>query len=146
MKITRENLEVNIAELKPYEKNARTHSDKQIKQLVESIKEFGFTNPILIDEDNGVIAGHGRLAAAIKLGSKKLPAVKLCGLTAAQKRALVIADNKLAEKLCPRLSENEILLAEVSIGTSTLPGLETLNVKATFLPRFTTFGSKEKLL
>lgn len=80
----------------PYARNARTHSEEQINQIAASIKEFGFTTPILVDEDNGVIAGHGRLSAAIKLGLETVPAIRLVGLSEAKKRALVIADNKLA--------------------------------------------------
>ena len=97
MKITRENVEVKISALKPYDKNARTHSARQIDQLVASIKEFGFTNPILIDQTNGVIAGYGRALAGAKAGMTTVPAVRLTGLTETQKKALVIADNRLAE-------------------------------------------------
>jgi len=80
----------------PYINNSRTHSDEQIAQVSASIKEFGFTNPILIDEDNGIIAGHGRLLAARKLGLDTVPTITLKGLTDAQKKAYVIADNQLA--------------------------------------------------
>lgn len=80
----------------PYARNARTHSEQQVNQLAASMREFGFTNPVLVDEQNGLIAGHGRLQAAIKLGLAQVPAIRLEGLTEAQKRALVIADNKLA--------------------------------------------------
>lgn len=80
----------------PYARNSRTHSPEQVAQIAASIKEFGFTNPILIDEDNGVIAGHGRLLAAQKLGIEEVPVIVMAGLTAAQKKAYVIADNKLA--------------------------------------------------
>jgi len=83
-------------DLTPYENNSRTHSKEQVGQIVESIKEFGFTNPILIDEDGGIIAGHGRLEAANALGMEEVPTITLEGLTEAQKRAYVIADNKLA--------------------------------------------------
>jgi DNA modification methylase len=82
--------------LKPWAKNARTHSKKQIRQLAASITEFGFTNPILIDNDNTVLAGHGRLAAAALLSMGSVPCVRLETMTPAQKRAYVIADNKLA--------------------------------------------------
>lgn len=85
-----------VNDLVPYERNSRTHSDEQIAQLVDSINEFGFTNPILVDESNGVIAGHGRLLAAKKLGMNEVPCVLLAGLSDAQKRAYVIADNQLA--------------------------------------------------
>jgi len=80
----------------PYANNSRTHSEKQIQQVAASIKEFGFTNPILIDEDNGIIAGHGRLQAAQLLGMDTVPTISLKGFTEAQKKAYVIADNKLA--------------------------------------------------
>ncbi len=80
----------------PYAANSRTHSADQVAQIAASIREFGWTNPLLIDEDGGMIAGHGRLLAARKLGEAVVPCIVLDGLTAAQKRALVIADNKLA--------------------------------------------------
>ena len=86
----------SIAELIPFARNSRTHSDEQVAQIAASIREFGWTNPILIDGANGIIAGHGRLAAARKLGIAEVPVVVLDHLTDAQKRALVIADNKLA--------------------------------------------------
>ena len=86
-----------ISALKPYANNPRTHSQKQIKQIAESIKTFGWTNPILVDDDDGVIAGHGRLAAAKLLKVGDVPVIRLSNMTAAQKRAYVIADNKLAE-------------------------------------------------
>lgn len=89
---------VPIGRLKPYSRNARTHSDKQIHQIAASIKEFGFTSPILIDQEDRIIAGHGRVAAAKVLGLTELPVVRIEHLTEAQKRAYVIADNRLAEK------------------------------------------------
>lgn len=85
-----------LSELRGYTKNPRTHSKEQVAQLVRSIEEFGWTNPILIDETNTIIAGHGRLEAAKKLGLEQVPTITLAGLSEAQKRALVIADNKLA--------------------------------------------------
>ncbi|TPQ51969.1 DNA methylase [Prosthecomicrobium hirschii] len=85
-----------VGALLPYARNARTHSDEQVAQIAASIREFGWTNPILIDEDGGIIAGHGRLLAARKLGMAEVPTITLAGLSATQKRALVIADNKLA--------------------------------------------------
>ena len=78
-------------------RNARTHSKKQVRQIAASIGEFGFVNPVLIDEANQVIAGHGRLAAARLLNLETIPAIRLSHLSETQKRALVIADNKLAE-------------------------------------------------
>lgn len=85
-----------IAALIPYARNSRTHSDEQVAQIAASIREFGFTNPVLVDEAGGIIAGHGRVLAARKLGLERVPCLRLTGLTAAQKRAYVIADNKLA--------------------------------------------------
>jgi len=86
----------SVADLIPYASNSRTHSDAQIAQIAASIKEFGWTNPILIDGENTIIAGHGRLLAARKLGLDKVPAIVLDHLTKPQQRALVIADNQLA--------------------------------------------------
>lgn len=83
-------------DLIPFENNSRTHSDAQVEQIAGSIKEFGFTNPILIDPDRGVIAGHGRLLAATRAGIPEVPTITLYGLTEAQRRAYVIADNKMA--------------------------------------------------
>jgi ParB-like chromosome segregation protein Spo0J len=89
-------VEVPIEDLIPYANNARTHSDEQVAQIAASIKEFGWTNPILIDGENGIIAGHGRLAAARKLKMGNVPAIQLDGLNQGQKKALILADNKLA--------------------------------------------------
>lgn len=83
-------------DLLPYAMNSRTHSDDQVAQIAASIKEFGFTNPILIDDAAGIIAGHGRLMAAKRLNLTEVPTITLKGLTEAQKKAYVIADNKLA--------------------------------------------------
>jgi ParB-like chromosome segregation protein Spo0J len=88
--------QLRIEELKPYARNARTHSRKQIRQIAESIRTFGFTNPILIDELGTILAGHGRVAAAKLLNMITVPCVTLSSMTEAQKRAYVIADNKLA--------------------------------------------------
>ncbi len=87
---------VAVEKLIPYVKNSRTHSDAQVAQIAASIKEFGWTNPILVDGENGVIAGHGRLLAARKLGHKEVPVIELAHMTESQKRAYVIADNQLA--------------------------------------------------
>ena len=86
----------NAFDLIPYANNSRTHSDDQINQVASSIKEFGFTNPVLIDEQGGIIAGHGRVMAAKKLGLVEVPTITLEGLTKAQVKAYVIADNQLA--------------------------------------------------
>ena len=85
-----------VARLVPYERNARTHSPEQVLQIAASIQEFGFLNPILVDGKDGIIAGHGRLAAARELALAEVPVVVLDHLTPAQKRAYLIADNKLA--------------------------------------------------
>jgi len=85
-----------VTELIPYVKNSRTHSDEQVAQIAASIKEFGWTNPILVDGSNGIIAGHGRLMAARKLGYKEVPTIELKDLTETQKKAYIIADNRLA--------------------------------------------------
>ena len=87
---------VNIDRLKPYENNARTHSEEQVKKIVRSIEEFGFINPVLIDSDFGIIAGHGRMMAAKKMGMTEVPCLFVEDLTETQKRAYIIADNKLA--------------------------------------------------
>jgi len=87
---------VSVEDLIPYALNSRTHSDAQVAQLAASIREFGFTNPILIDEQNNLIAGHGRLLAARKAKMESVPAVVVTDLDDRKRRALVIADNKLA--------------------------------------------------
>jgi ParB-like chromosome segregation protein Spo0J len=86
-----------VSDLIPYINNSRTHSDEQTTQIASSIKEFGFTNPVLIDELGGLIAGHGRLMAAKKLDLKEVPCIVLSGLTEAQKKAYIIADNQLPQ-------------------------------------------------
>ncbi|MFI0848860.1 site-specific DNA-methyltransferase [Mesorhizobium sp. IMUNJ 23232] len=85
-----------VSALIPYARNARTHSERQVAEIAASIREFGWTNPILVDGDNGLIAGHGRLLAARKLSMTDVPVIELAGLSEAQKRALVLADNRLA--------------------------------------------------
>jgi len=88
--------QIGVGDLIPYINNSRTHSDEQVMQVASSIKEFGFTNPILIDGEGGIIAGHGRLMAAKKLGLGEVPCIRLGHLTEAQRKAYVIADNQLA--------------------------------------------------
>jgi DNA modification methylase len=87
---------LSLGSLAPYAKNARTHSKKQVKQIAESITQFGFTNPVLIDRENTILAGHGRVAAAKLLELTEVPCVRLEHMTKAQKRAYMLADNKLA--------------------------------------------------
>lgn len=95
--ITAQSLEIlPLDALEPYARNSRTHSDAQVAQIAASILEFGFTNPVLIDADGGIIAGHGRVMAARKVGIPEVPCIRLGHLTEAQRRAYVIADNKLA--------------------------------------------------
>lgn len=99
-----EYIKINIDKIKPYEKNARTHSNKQLEQIMNSIKAYGFTNPLLIDENNNLIAGHGRLEAVKQLNRvdfknnplMELPAIIIEGLSEADKKALIIADNQIA--------------------------------------------------
>jgi DNA modification methylase len=88
--------QIAIADLTPWKRNARTHSKKQLRQIADSIETFGFTNPVLIDTDNTILAGHGRVEAAKLIGLREVPCVRLEHMTPAQKRAYVLADNKLA--------------------------------------------------
>ena len=97
-----------VERLRPYERNPRTHGEDQVAQLAASMVEFGFTNPILVDESNGILAGHGRLMAARQLGLAEVPVVRLEHLSEAQKRAYIIADNQLAATA----GWDETLLAE----------------------------------
>src|SRR5436189_6299859 len=87
-----------VRELRPYSNNARTHSKRQIRQIANSIKNFGFCNPVLIDDANQIIAGHGRVEAAKLLGIDAVPTCRLSHLSEAEKRAYILTDNKLAEK------------------------------------------------
>lgn len=120
-----------IERLRPYERNARTHGPEQLAQLRASIEEFGFTAPILVDSEDGILAGHGRLEAARQLGLPKVPVVVLDHLTPAQRRAYVIADNKLAENagwdldlLALELSAVEIDPAVLGFGEEDLARLQ----------------------
>lgn len=89
--------EVNIADLKPYERNAKQHGPEQVKKLCDSIREFGFISPCLIDSDLNVIAGHGRIMAAREMGMEKVPCLFVDGLTETQRKAYILADNRLTE-------------------------------------------------
>jgi hypothetical protein len=100
----------DITRLTPYARNSRTHSDEQISQLAASIKEWGWTTPILVDEDGSIIAGHGRLKAAQELGYETVPTIELGELTEQQQQAYIIADNKLALNAG---WDNELLLFEI---------------------------------
>ena len=125
------------ADLIPYAKNPRTHSEAQIAQLTAAILEYGFTNPILIDERKALIAGHGRLAAAIRAGLKKIPTITLAGLTDDQRRALVIADNKLALNAGWDVDVLKVELADLQIGGFDLglTGFSTLELTDLFATR-----------
>lgn len=102
---------LSVEKIRAYEKNARVHSDNQVSQLVNSIREFGFTNPVLVDEHDELIAGHGRLAAAAILKMDLVPAIRLKGLTEKQIKALRIVDNQLALNASWDL---DLLAAEIS--------------------------------
>ena len=125
--------QIPTADLIPYARNTRTHSPEQVAQIAGSIREFGFTNPVLIDAENGIIAGHGRVMAAGKLGLAKVPCIRLAHLTDTQKRAYIIADNKLAlnagwdeEMLALELGELDELdfdLSLIGFGDDELAGL-----------------------
>jgi hypothetical protein len=108
-----------VAQLRPYERNARTHSDAQIDAIAESIRQFGFNSPILIDDNNGVIAGHARLAAARKLELDTVPCVRLSHLNDAQRRAYILADNRLAE-----MAVWDVPLLSLEIETLTLEDVD----------------------
>ena len=118
-----------IASLRPYPRNARTHSKKQVQEIVRSIRAFGFANPILIDESSVIIAGHGRLLAGKELGLTDVPTIQISHLAAAQKKALRLADNKIAlnagwdvDQLCIELAEIHMLDADMDL---TITGFAT---------------------
>jgi ParB-like chromosome segregation protein Spo0J len=115
------------ASLIPYARNARTHCEAQVALIAGSIREYGFVNPVLVDGGNGVIAGHGRLLAARKLGLSTVPTIELGHLTEAQKRAYVLADNRLAEQAG---WDRELLALEVADLSELGVDLETLGFEA----------------
>lgn len=131
-----ENMKVvykNIESLIPYANNARTHSDEQVSQICASIAEFGWTNPVLIDEDGGIIAGHGRVLAAHEMSIDSVPCIILTGLDKIQKRAYIIADNKLAanagwdeQLLALELTELKELNFDIELTGFTLDELDEL--------------------
>ena len=124
------------AALIPYARNARTHSGQQIAQIAASIREFGFTNPVLIDEEDGIIAGHGRVLAAHLLGLDEVPCIVLAHLSPTQCRAYVIADNKLALNAGWDLEMLSLEIGEIGEAglTSTSPGLTSSN-SSSYSPR-----------
>ena len=110
----------NVDDLIPYARNSRTHSEEQVLQIASSIREFGFNNPVLIDQDGGIIAGHGRVLAARKVGIIEVPTIELSHLTETQKKAYVIADNKIAlnagwDEQMLKLELEELKLADFDI-------------------------------
>lgn len=129
--------DVSVSSLSPNTRNARTHSKKQIGQISRSIREYGFTNPLLVDERGMIIAGHGRFEAAKSLGLSKVPVITISGLSEARKRALMLADNKIAsnagwdrEKLAIEIPELTALLeidgTDISITGFAIPEIDQL--------------------
>jgi DNA modification methylase len=125
--------QMKTSALKPYARNARTHSKKQVKQIAESIKGFGFNNPVLISDDNEIVAGHGRYAAAKHLGLETVPCVRLSHLTPEQRRAYVLADNKLAlnagwdqELLAIELQDLKALEVNIELTGFSLPEVDII--------------------
>ncbi len=119
---------IEVKKLIPYKGNARVHGDKQITQIARSIERFGFNNPILVDEGNVVMAGHGRLAAAQKLGLTQVPVVRVSHLSEKEKKAYILADNRLAEKATWDQEQLTLELKELSVDTEfdlSLTGFET---------------------
>lgn len=131
--------QMKTSALKPYARNARTHSKKQVRQIAESITAFGFNNPVLIGDDNEIVAGHGRYAAAKHLGLETVPCVRLSHLTPAQRRAYILADNKLAlnagwdqELLAIELQDLKALEIDLELTGFSLPEIDIIleDVKA----------------
>jgi ParB-like chromosome segregation protein Spo0J len=116
-----------IERLVPSARNARTHSEAQVAEIAGSIRAFGFSNPILVGDDGGVIAGHGRLAAARKLGLAEVPVVVLQGLTELQRRQLMLADNRIALNAGWDLETLSLELTELSALGAELEGLGFMN-------------------
>ena len=133
----RTNKQMAPQSLIPYERNAKQHSETQVAQIVASIEEFGWTRPVLVDEANIILAGHGAVLAALKLGMDKIPVVVMDGLTEPQKKALCLADNKIAENgswdwEIIALEMDELKSSDidfVSIGLDELLGKKKANTK-----------------
>jgi hypothetical protein len=132
MKDKPEIIQRNPADLIPYARNAKKHSPEQISAIAGSIKEFGFNNPVLIDGDNGIIAGHGRVQAALKLGMPAVPCIVLDHLSDTQRRAYILADNRLCEtgggwdSVMLSLEVNELLSENVNLEGLNLEELLTI--------------------
>lgn len=130
-----------VDNLIPYARNSRTHSDAQVAKIAASIKEFGFLNPVIIDGENGIVAGHGRILAARKLGIASVPVIEAAHLTEAQKRAYIIADNRLAldagwddEMLKIELQDIESLRFNLDLIGFSNAELESLFLEPDFAP------------
>lgn len=124
---------VDINKLVPYARNARTHTDEQILKIQSSIREFGFINPVLIDDKYNIIAGHGRVEAAKREGLTELPCVFVSHLTEAQKRAYILADNRMAldagwDKEMLKVEFDELLQAEVDLALTGFDASELENI------------------
>lgn len=128
--------DIDVSKLLPYVRNARTHSPEQVRQIVASIREFGWTNPVLIDEGQRVIAGHGRLLAARELDMARVPCLRITGLTEQQKVALGLADNKLALNAGwdADLLQGELKALQAFGGDLTITGFTKLELDGLFAP------------
>jgi hypothetical protein len=135
--------QVEINKLIPYAKNSRTHNEAQVAQIAASIREFGFNNPVLIGFDNDIIAGHGRVLAARKLGLEKVPCIRLDHLTDNQKRAFVIADNRIALNAG---WDEEMLKIELSDLQENGVDMEILGFSTAELEMFTSIGQEMETL
>lgn len=138
---------INTESLNPYEKNSRTHSKEQINQLIDSINEFGFTNPLLIDENHTIIAGHARLEAAKTIGLDDLPCIVIPGLTKGQRAQLVIADNKLALNAgwhTQHLLDELTFIKDEGLD-QTLTGFTNLELEELFPPTVTAFEDEDEV-
>ena len=142
-------IELPLRDVHPYERNAKKHPPEQVKKIARSIEEFGFLSPVLIDKDNRIIAGHGRVLAAKQIGLESVPCVYVEGLTDAQRRAYILADNRLGEitdwdtdMLNMELSDLDALDFDVSITGFDLPGDErkTEYTGKTLVPQYEPTG------
>jgi ParB-like chromosome segregation protein Spo0J len=132
---------MKVQDLIPYARNSRTHSEEQVSKIAASIKEFGFLNPVITDGENGIVAGHGRIMAAQKLGMDEVPTVEASHLTDAQKRAYIIADNRLAldanwddEMLRVEFEELQEIGFDIELTGFTTDEISALNFEPDFEP------------
>ena len=140
-KFVTEVIERSVASLKPYARNARTHSKKQIKQIASSIERFGFVNPVLIGDDGEIIAGHGRVEAAKQLGMETVPTLLLAHLSEKERRAYILADNKLAANAGAELAANAVSVNGVKVLSAMLDGVDSKALRDTVSQLRTTLGS-----